>query len=394
MMLAKVAAARGLPVRNAVASKVLDRDEILQRIKRHVEADVPLETVAKEGEVLAALELIPEDYDLVAGMFRLVGAEIAGFYEPSDQTMYLTDDQSDAELEQTLAHELDHALQDQSFSLEALLKYTKGASDKTAAIHALVEGDAVSAMLDVEVGSALRVSETAIRRAFKLGSALNETGATTPHVLTAELVSPYVDGFAFVQALRKRGGWAAVDRAWRELPQTTEQVLHIAKYDAREAAIEIAVPPIDALGAGWSAVLDDVMGEAGLVLTFGEWAPGASATEAAAGWGGDRYVVAEHDLSGRRREVAVGWHLRMDTDRDAGEVEALLSSRFGSTCRSRKTLGPIAWKRKARDLAVVAGPYVREGSPARITGPSASPSSSSAGDCTRAKAWAKAILAK
>jgi len=108
---------------------VLGRDAILERIKRHVEKDVPLDVVATQGEALAALELVPADYDLVAGVFRLVGAQIAGFYEPEDQTMYLVDDQADAALEETLAHELDHALQDQSFPLAPLLKFDPGASE-------------------------------------------------------------------------------------------------------------------------------------------------------------------------------------------------------------------------------------------------------------------------
>ena len=49
----------------------------------------------------------------------------------------------------------------------------------------------------------------------------------------------------FVNALRRRslakrgvagGGWDAVDEAWRSPPTTTEQLLHMAKYDAHEPA--------------------------------------------------------------------------------------------------------------------------------------------------------------
>lgn len=383
-MLRRVAGKRGLPIRREVASKVLGRDAILERIKRHVEKDVPLDVVATQGEALAALELVPADYDLVAGLFRLIGGQIAGFYEPEDQTMYLVDDQSDAALEETLAHELDHALQDQSFPLAPLLKFDPGASDRTAAVHALIEGDAVSAMLDVEVGSAFKVSESALSKLFAVSTALTEVGATTPHVLQAELVSPYVDGYALVQALRRRGQWNAVDEIWRHPPETTEQLLHLDKLDRREPAIAIAAPSVEALGAGWSAALDDAMGEQGLRLTFGEWASGTTAAAAAAGWGGDRYVVARRDRTPGRREIAFAWRMRMDTRTDADEVATLLGSRMGTTCRSRADLGPLVWKRKARDLVVVAGPYAREG--AKAAGP--------AGTCAQASSWADAILAK
>jgi hypothetical protein len=382
-MLAKVAAARGLPIKRNVVSRVLGRDAILERIERHVESDVPLEVVSMEGEMLAALELVPENYDLVAGIFRLVGAQIAGFYEPSDQTMYLVEDQTDAELDETLAHELDHALQDQSFPLAPLLKYSPTASDRLGAVHCLVEGDAVSAMLDVEYGSAFRLPESTIRRVFALSTALTEVGATTPHVLQEELVSPYTDGFAFVQGLRRRGGWGAVDVAWRRPPETTEQLLHLDKYDAREAPIAIPVPSLEALGPDFRASLDDVMGEQGLKLVFGEWASGTAAAQAAAGWGGDRYVVAQRGTASRR-ELATAWHLRMDSERDAKEVASLLGAHFGTACHMRKGLGAFVWKRKGRDVSVVSGPYAREGG--KLAGP--------AGTCAVASKWADAILAK
>jgi len=228
------------------------------------------------------------------------------------------------------------------------------------------------------------VSESALAKLFAISTALTEVGATTPHVLQNELVSPYVDGFALVQALRRRGGWGAVDEIWRKPPETTEQLLHLDKLDAREPAIAIAAPSVDSLGAGWSAALDDAMGEEGLRLIFDDWASGPRAKAAAAGWGGDRYVVARRDAGAGRREIAFAWHLRMDTRVDADEVAAILGERMGKTCRSRADLGPIVWKRKARDLVIVAGPYAREGQKAV----------GAAATCAQASSFADAILTK
>ena len=44
-----------------------------------------------------------------------------------------------------------------------------------------------------------------------LGSAVG----SAPHILVSSLVAPYIDGLAFTNALRRRGGFAAVDDAWR-----------------------------------------------------------------------------------------------------------------------------------------------------------------------------------
>jgi hypothetical protein len=380
-MLARVAGVRGLPIRREVPGQILDREHILARIRAHVEKEIPLDAVMHEGELLAALELVPPDYDFVEGTYKLIQGRIAGFYEPADHTMYLVDDLSEDEAAETLAHELGHALQDQSFPLSPILEFSPGDGDRVAAAHAIIEGDATSAMLDVTAGSAFNVSDTALRRLLALSNAASETAAATPHVLQASLVAPYADGFAFVQRRRQKGGWASVDAALRALPQSTEQLLHEDKYEARERPIPVAVPTFAALGPGFRAVLDDVAGEQGLRLMLEEWTGEAVAARAAAGWGGDRYVVARRDDAPDRHSIAVGWRAVFDTERDAIEVGDLLKERFGVKCRTRASVGPLAWQRRRREVVIAAGPYERRGIIA--TG---------GGSCAAAARWVQEML--
>jgi hypothetical protein len=382
-MIARVSRARGLPVRHEVASRVLDRVQILARIREHVDKETPADVVESQGEVLAALELVPPGYDFVEGAYRLIQGRIAGLYEPADQTMYLVDDLSDEEAEQTLAHELVHALEDQHYGLGAMLKYVSGDSDRITAVHALIEGDATSAMLDVVAGSAFNISDTMLRRVLAASTALSIEGMTTPHVLLASLIAPYVDGFSFVQGRRAKGGWPAVDAAFGALPETTEQLLHPDKFETREPSIPVPAPPVEALGSGFRPVLDDVMGEQGLRIMLEEWAPRARALQAAAGWGGDRYVVARRDGDGARHEIAVGFRLVFDVAKDAGELGDILKARFGAACRERPALGPFTWKRRGRDVVIIAGPFERV---------HASRATKSAGSCAGADAWAAALI--
>lgn len=384
-MVAKVAQARGLPVRREVASRVLDREQILARIREHVAKDIPPDVVEHQGEVLTALELVPAGYDFVEGAFKLIQGQIAGFYEPADQTMYLVDDLGDAEAEQTLAHELVHALQDQAYDLDRMIKYVPGDSDRITAAHALIEGDATSAMLDVVAGSAFNISDTTLRRLLSASMALSMDGITTPHILQATLTAPYADGFTFVQQRRQKGGWPAVDAAFGALPATTEQLLHADKFEAKEPAIPVPVPAVDALGSGFRAVLDDVMGEQGLRLMLEEWTTRARAVQAAAGWGGDRVVVARRDVQGPTgpHEIAIGWRLVFDTSTDALEFSDALKARFGDACRERPALGPITWKRKGAEVSLAAGPFERA-SVARGT--------KGTGSCATATAWVSALL--
>jgi hypothetical protein len=379
-MLERVSRARGLAVRHEVTSRVLDRAGVLARIRANVEKEIPRDAVENDGELLAALELVPADYDFVEGTYRLIEGRIAGFYEPADQTMYLVDDLTEEEAIETLAHELDHALQDQWFSLGAVIEYAPGDGDRTAAAHCIIEGDAMSAMLDVVLGSAFGVSEKALRALIAVSNATSDVAKTTPHILQASLAAPYTDGFAFVQRERSAGGWPRVDAALRSLPASTEQILHADKYASREPPVRVAVPPFAALGPGFRKVNDDVIGEQGLLLMLEEWVPAAQAARGAAGWGGDRYVIARRD-DGDARTIAVGWRAVMDTERDARELAEILAKRFGRACRERTLLGPIEWRQQGKVLVLAAGPYVRKGKATK-----------QAGSCAQMHKWIEELL--
>ncbi|MDI1443016.1 hypothetical protein [Polyangium sp. 6x1] len=367
-MLQRVARARGLPIKRTVPGKVLDRDTMLRRIRETVEQDTPKDALVAQGELLAALDLVPADYDFVAGAFALLGGRVAGFYDPDDGAMYLADDLGEEEAQETLAHELAHALADQSFPLAPMVEYAPGAGDRLSAVHSVIEGDATSAMLDVTLGSAFQMSEEQVRFAFVASTAMSDIGQKTPRAITSSLVSPYTDGFAFIQALRSRGDWPAVDEVWRAMPETTEQLLHIDKLLAREPAEAVAPPVLGALGRqGYRALIDDVMGEQGLRILLEDVGSRAEARRGAAGWGGDRFVVAMR-AEGPKRLFAVAFRLRMDTPADAAEVAELFERKYGKDCRERDKLGPVAWGARGRDIAFVAGPYERDGGTPRARG--------------------------
>jgi hypothetical protein len=382
-MLERVAKARGLPVKREVPSKTLDRAGMLARVLEERSKEAP--EVDPKGDALAALGLVPADYDFKVGSSKLLEGQIVGFYSPFDGTMYLASDLNEIDAEETLAHELVHALQDQTYSLDAWLDAAgEGDSDRLAARISLLEGDAMSAGFDVTEGSAFDVSAEMLRRSLALSTTVSAAVDATPRVLEAAISAPYADGFAFVQEVRRRGGWEAVDAVWRSPPLTTEQLLHIDKFDAREPALAVASPPLGPLGAGWAPVLEDNMGEQGLRIALEEWTSrAANAERAAAGWGGDRYVVARKNSPGEpdRYEVAMAWHLRFDTEVDATEAAEIIEARFGKGCSPRPDLGPIAWRARGTAIAIAAGPFERRGNVAK-----------SAGACAIASKWAEATL--
>jgi hypothetical protein len=382
-MLGRVAETHELAVVRPVRSRRVTRSEGIELIRKKTEQDVPHAVIEAQGEMLRALELVPLDYDLVEGMYALLAGNVAGFYDPDADVMYLLDDLDLGSQQDTLAHELAHALQDQHYDLGARLTYRPGATDRLAATSTLAEGDAMSTMFEVLYGGADLLDARHLRFFMVASVALSESGATTPRALQASLVAPYFDGFALVQALRDRGDWQEVARAWRSPPATTEQVLHLDKYDAGEPALPVPSLP-EPEGDGWRTLDSDTAGEQALRIVLEQWTTVAGAAEAAAGWGGDRYRVLQRG-AGPQTEHALGWLIRFDTAADAAEAVAVVRSRFPETCQDRPALGPLARKQVGDAVCIVAGPYRRLTSGQTGTSP--------AGGCHGALRWLDAVLA-
>jgi hypothetical protein len=400
-MLKTVARFRHLVPRADVSSRVLARDALLQMVRAHVDREVPPEIIHNQGEFLVGLGLVAPSFDYEAGTYRLLEAQLAGFYEPHDKTMYLAADLPPRAAEATLAHELVHALQDQYYDLGSRLAYEAQANDRESAIEALAEGDATSAMMDVLLSGTHRqatdVADDLFANEVEGSMSATPDTASLPRILRASLVAPYVDGVLFVHALRRKGDWEAVDRAWRSPPESTEQILHLDKFEAKERGEVVPLPSPPALGS-WKAVYDDVFGEQGLRLIAEEWLPRKAAAVAAADWAGDHAVLyrsVDTKESPREGQFALAWWVRFDpsSGKDIGAaarrtfrmlspaVRAGELSDSKPSCAVRPKLGPMAMLRSGRDLVIVAGPYRRSGTNVASTSV-----------CAQSVRWATEIL--
>src|SRR5690606_18596403 len=108
--LAMIAEIRELGPKAPVRGEVIARQAMLDYVQRQFRTELPPEVVEGSGEVLVALGAVPPEFDYERALLDLMSAQLAGFYEPKDKTMYLAADLEGAEREATLAHELVHAL--------------------------------------------------------------------------------------------------------------------------------------------------------------------------------------------------------------------------------------------------------------------------------------------
>jgi hypothetical protein len=288
---------------------------MLRQVKEQVRRQVPSEAVRGESDFLKAFGFLPPKFDYEAGIYALIENQLAGYFDPASKTVFLMVDLAANEAEVTLAHELVHALQDQHHDLDRGLRYSAGANDRQSALHCLAEGDATSVMLDYTLApagrTALSLSDDVLRAQISAAVAVSEELGSFPSILRRSLLAPYIDGLLLVHALRRRGGWAAVDAVWDAPPQTTEQVLHVDKLDAREPAEALAAPDAGGFEPGFVEAHRDTYGEQGLRTALEEWMPRRQAESAAAGWAGDRATVLARRVGGAR-DVAAAWHIRFD----------------------------------------------------------------------------------
>jgi len=319
---------RELSVVRDVSGEVVSRDALMRELRAHVDREVPRAEIDAERTFLTALGVIAPDEDYERETYAAVRRAAGGMYLPEKQTMFLPDDLGGASLATSLAHEAVHALQDQHFGLEAFERYAPGAGDAMLARSCLAEGDATSATEEEPLP------------------------ADDASYVERELAAPYAFGTAFVRALRARGGWAEVDRAWTRGDLTTEQVLHPDKWAGDEPALAVPEPTFRTLGSSFARTAADTHGELGLLLLLEAGVPAARAAQGASGWGGDRSVSAS---DGAR--TAIAWRVRWDDDASARRGFEIVRAAFanGRTCRDERS-SPLAVTRDGRDALVLVGP--------------------------------------
>ena len=156
--------------------------------------------------------------------------------------------------------------------------------------------------------------------------------AAPPDELFYWWTTPRREGSQLIVELLLEVGPDAVDQRLRELPDTTEQLLHPDKYDAREPALDLT--PLQAVIDSavpleqWARFRDRALGEDGYRDTYGELGlrallrastgRSAEADAAAAGWGGDRLHLF-HRAGGSKREALALWAIAFDDEVEHAE---------------------------------------------------------------------------
>ncbi len=333
---------RKLPFRHEVKRDVTARENLQALLVKEIDQEMtPAQFHANEVG-MKALGLLAPDIDLKSVMVKVYAEEIAAFYDTRTKTMHLIKEPEERakkaptflerlmgktggfdkdENKTVIAHELTHALADQNFDLDAMQKAAKDDDDRSLALSALIEGEATLTMIGAQMndwsGTDVRkIPAATLDRTFNFlmplmpmtgGKSLREA----PVILSETMLFPYLRGLVFCARLTNDGGWDALDRAYRQPPLSTEQVIHPEKYSALPdppTAIDLGI--LDA-GRGWKEAGRNVVGEMQIAVLL----RGHGGKVAAAGWDGDQYAVFE----GAQGRLGLVWLTNWDRAEDARE---------------------------------------------------------------------------
>ncbi|MGE5596794.1 MAG: hypothetical protein ACM3S1_12275 [Hyphomicrobiales bacterium] len=233
-----------------------------------------------------------QDYETVYNSFG--GDAVLGLYSPLDKALWVVhEDGEDVDLdnlsrplEETLAHEFVHALQDYHFDLATADDAFEDNLDVSHTWTAIVEGDAVTNEQLYTQRFAMLPGGTVIV------TAANAQIRDVPPSIIRELYFPYTTGADFVRSQRDQKGSQQIDAWLQNPPAGSAFILHPELLDNGWQPESVTLPDLTAaLGEGWTRDSGGSLGEFNLRNWLQLQVRASEAIGAAQGWDGDRYDV-------------------------------------------------------------------------------------------------------
>ena len=302
---------RGVSVRE-VTLEVVSQSWVIENWGKAY-ADPERDAILREENIYKALFMISQDVSLYDARLEWTGSFSAAKWQGK---IYVVEENFDVtdefKVKSTFVHELTHILQE-TYSIPERPSTFDG--DK--ALTSLKEGDATF-MADIFKNHGVVPIFWSVtpddEQSLSVPLALmfsDEIQPSLPYTINKINRFPYRYGVEFVKALYELGGWNAVEEAYENPPNTTEQIMHPEKYFAQEDAQTVEAPSIT---GEWNKTKTDRFGEYFIQVMLDNWISTDDAEQAAEGWGGDIINYYEKD-----DDFLFTWNIAWDSRDDAHE---------------------------------------------------------------------------
>jgi len=332
-----------LPIKEPLKKTLRSKKEIREYLIREEKEDKNDAQRYADEKTLEAFGLIPRDFPLDAFMLDVLTDQVAGLYDPKAKEFYIADWIPADEQRSVMAHELTHALEDQSFHIDPWIKAARPNDDAELARDAVSEGSALAAMFDY----ALQEQKMSVRDLPDM-SLLIRSGALeemdkdrnlskAPIYIRDELLFPYLAGTSFSQQfLRAHSGWSDLNILFANPPVSTQQILHPDLYLTGVKPANVTLPQWKGVvPADWKLLEENVMGEFGVEEILKQFLGQNRADALSPAWIGDRYATFEVE---KTKQTPLVFRLALDNADDAARFMGQYSEALELKYKTRTDL--------------------------------------------------------
>jgi hypothetical protein len=303
----------GLPIKKEVKRRLTSRDQVVEYLEKSMAEDKDAQRLRRSELVLKKFGLLPRDFDLQTFLVALLREQVAGYYDMKTKTVNLLDWIDIEQQRPVLAHELTHALQDQSFGLEKWMKVGDTDLEEkkqptgmdiendeiSEARQAVIEGQAMVVLVDymlAPTGQSLLASPqiaNALKEGMLVGTSDSPQFKDAPVFLKEELTFPYRYGLDFeAELLRSGGKEKAFAATLGNPPRTTRQIMEPKTYLAGESIEPMRLPDFQRDFKNYDRFDVGAIGEFDVAILVDQYAGTEASHNLYPSWRGGYYYAA------------------------------------------------------------------------------------------------------
>jgi hypothetical protein len=299
-----------LPIKHEVKRRLASRDEVVSYLKKNMAEDKDVQRLRRTELVLKKFGLLPKDFDLQSFLVSLLEEQVAGYYDAKTKTVNLLDWVVPDLQKPVLAHELTHALQDQSFGLDKWLK--RGSNDLdtkkdlkpeditkdeySEARQAVVEGQAMVVLVDYmlaplhrTVANSPEVVDT-LNADMAAGTPDSKVYQNAPVFMKEALTFPYRYGVEFeAELVREQGKEKAFTATFENPPQTSREIMEPQTYISGEHLAPLPLPDFKHIFKNYDRFDIGAIGEFDVAVLAEQYAGEDAAKRIYPNWRGGYY---------------------------------------------------------------------------------------------------------
>lgn len=289
---------RKLPLPKRYSIQLSSPVKLRQLVSEDFKRETPPQQEASISASFSMLGFLPEDVSFFEAYGKFSEEGVQGLYRPGERSLWIRDDLGTMQRDYVVSHEIVHLMQDEAFDLRKIKSKNRRCLDREFALAMLIEGDAMVASSQLWwPEDELKSDRWLARRDAFLMVNLASSSGSDHRLRYFQRIFSFIYGFGGATVLEQlhKGGWASVDKMYKDPPDSSNQMLHFERLqdDVQPRLVSWKPKPKDRPCKNPRIVSNHGLGELlwlSLLLEDHDLDQALATTKA---WLGDRVVVLE-----------------------------------------------------------------------------------------------------